>query len=70
MSLNVSRNSMYREGKLTWHDGTIPDDEIWLKLDGDKGDGYFKMNFQIVNTPAPNSVRKTFVANICTMKWK
>ena len=35
-------------------------DEIWLKLGGDKGGGYFKMNFQIVNTPAPNSVH-----NIC-----
>ena len=30
---------------LTWHDGTIPDNEIWLKLGGDKGGGYFKMNF-------------------------
>ena len=42
-----------------WHDGTIPDDEIWLKLGGDKGGGYFKMNFQIVNTPAPNSVHNS-----------
>ena len=52
---------MCREGTLTWHDGTIPDDEIWLKLGGDKGGGYFKMNFQIINTPAPNSVHNTCV---------
>ena len=44
------REFLCREGTLTWHDGTIPDDEIWLKLGGDKGGGYFKMNFQIVNT--------------------
>ena len=50
-----------QEGTLTWHDGTIPSDEIWLKLGGDKGGGYFKMNFQIVNTPAPNSVHNTCV---------
>ena len=41
------REFLCREGTLTWHDGTIPDDEIWLKLGGDKGGGYFKMNFQI-----------------------
>ena len=50
-----------QEGTLTWHDGTIPGDEIWLKLGGDKGGGYFKMNFQIVNTPAPNSVHNTCI---------
>ena len=52
---------MCRESTFTWHDGTIPGDEIWLKLGGDKGGGYFKMNFQIVNTPATNSVHNTCV---------
>ncbi|KAL5497307.1 hypothetical protein EMCRGX_G013764 [Ephydatia muelleri] len=46
---------------LTWHAGTIPGNEIWLKLGGDKGDGYFKMNFQIINTQAPNSAHNTCV---------
>ena len=55
------REFLCREGTLTWHDGTIPDDEIWLKLGGDKGGGYFKMNFQTVNTPTPNSVHNTCV---------
>ena len=52
---------LLRESTLTWHEGMIPDDEIWLKLGGDKGGGLFKMNFQIVNTHAPNSVHNTCV---------
>lgn len=28
-----------REGKLSWHDGTIPEDEIWAKVGGDHGGG-------------------------------
>ena len=64
-SCNCISGFMYREGTLTWHDGTIPDDEIWLKLGGDKGGacGYFKMNFQIVNIPALNSVHNTCVVS-------
>ena len=50
-----------RKGTLTWHHRTIPSDEVWLKLGGDKGGGYFKMNFQIVNTQTPNSVNNTCV---------
>ena len=36
-SHNRIREFMCREGTLTWHDGTVPDDEIGLKLGG----GYF-----------------------------
>eukprot|EP00731_Ephydatia_muelleri_P032533 Em0024g77a len=50
-----------RTGRLTWHDGVIPASEIWLKLGGDKGGSSFKMNFQIVNVAAPNSVHNTCV---------
>jgi hypothetical protein len=32
-----------------------------VKLGGDKGGSSFKMNFQIVNTPRPNSVQNTCV---------
>eukprot|EP00731_Ephydatia_muelleri_P023934 Em0016g205a len=48
-----------RAGRLTWHNGVIPASEIWIKLGGDKGSGTFKMNFQIVNVAAPNSVNNT-----------
>ena len=50
-----------RESKLFWHDGMIPPSEIWVKLGGDKVGGSFKMNFQIVNIYAPNSVHATCV---------
>ncbi len=46
-----------------WHDG-IPATEVWLKIGGDKGGGTFKMNFQIVNLPTPNSPQNTCVFNI------
>ncbi|KAL5509935.1 hypothetical protein EMCRGX_G005385 [Ephydatia muelleri] len=48
-----------RTGRLTWNDGVYPASEIWLKLGGDKGGGSLKMNFQIVNVAAPNSVQNT-----------
>jgi hypothetical protein len=48
-------------GRLTWHDGRLPESEIWLKLGGDKGGGSFKMAFQIVNVPNPNSIQNTCV---------
>ena len=53
-----------RMGRLTWHDGVIPQDEVWVKLGGDKGGTSVKMNFQIVNVPAPNSVRNTCVFTV------
>ena len=51
---------LHRAGRLTWHD-VIPSDEVWIKLGGDKGGGSFKMSFQIVNVPSPNSPQNTCV---------
>jgi hypothetical protein len=39
----------------------IPENEVWLKLGGDKREGTFKAKFQIVNVAAPNSVQNTCV---------
>ena len=50
-----------RANRLTWHKGAIPANEVWLKLGGDKGHGSVKMNFQWVNTEAPNSRHNTCV---------
>ncbi len=50
-----------REKRLTWHDGVIPPDQIWIKLGGDKGGKYMKINFQILNVPHPNSIHNTCV---------
>lgn len=44
---------------MTWHNGAIPSDEVWVKLGGDKGHGSFKLNLQIVNTAHPNSIKNT-----------
>ena len=52
---------MCRAKTLTWHDGLIPDDEIWIKLGGDKGQGSFKMALQVCNTRQSNSSKNTFV---------
>lgn len=48
---------MYRLNQLTWHDGVIPDNEIWVKIGGDKGGSSFKTSIQVVNVDKPNSVR-------------
>ena len=51
--------------QLTWHTtpcGTsLPKDEIWLKVGGDKGGGSFKFCFQVVNHKSPNSADHTVV---------
>jgi len=50
--------------RITWHEGSIPDDEIWLKLGGDKGGGTFKMCFQHLNVTSPNAPENTCVISI------
>ena len=57
----ISAVSLNSAGTLMWHNGVIPETEIWVKLGGDKGGGALKMNFQIVNTNSPNSVHSTCV---------
>ncbi len=44
---------------LTWHDGTIPFNEIWIKVGGDHGGGSFKFSFHICNLPKPNAQANT-----------
>ena len=50
--------------RLTWHDGAIPENEIWVKLGRDKGGTSFKINFRIVNVPHPNSIDNTCVFSV------
>lgn len=51
----------YRAGDLIWHDGLIPDREIWLKIGGDKGGGSFKMAFELANLANPNATSNTVI---------
>ena len=47
------------KGLLTWHEGAIPDDQIWVKIGGDHGGGMFKSCLQIANVAHPNSITRT-----------
>lgn len=46
---------------MTWHNGCLPEDKVFLKLGGDHGQGSMKMEFQIANVPKPNSPQNTVV---------
>ena len=46
---------------LSWHDGGIPQNEIWLKLGSDHGGGSFKFCLQVLNVKHPNSKNNTFL---------
>ena len=49
---------------LTWHDGAIPSDELWVKFGGDKGHGSFKFNLQLCNVLHPNSIKNTVLVSV------
>ena len=53
---------------LTWHDGSIPSDEIWLKIGGDHGGNSFKLSLQVLNVQNPNAKDSTFL--ICLVECK
>eukprot|EP00117_Sycon_ciliatum_P046983 scpid49621/ scgid33600/ len=55
-------------GQLTWRDGAIPDDEVWVKVGGDHGGKSFKMMFQIANLDHPNSLHNTIPFLVFTGK--
>ncbi len=60
-SIFISNLAAHRHGRLTWHEGRLPEDEIWVKIGGDKGGGTMKMAFQIVNVLHPNATNNTCV---------
>ncbi|CAH1250144.1 Hypp8791 [Branchiostoma lanceolatum] len=47
--------------KLTWHDGAIPADEVWIKVAGDHGGDLFKIGAQVLNKASPNSSGNTMI---------
>ena len=57
-----------RVERLTWYAGVVPQDEVWVKVGGDKGGSSFKMSFQLVNTPNPNSIENTCVFTVFEAK--
>ncbi|XP_078701358.1 uncharacterized protein LOC144927657 [Branchiostoma floridae x Branchiostoma belcheri] len=53
---------------LVWHNNTIPEKELWVKVGGDHGGGSFKMAFQLMNKVSPNSKKNTNVFCIFNAK--
>ena len=53
---------------MTWHNGYIPEHQIWVKVGGDHGKGSFKMTMQIANLAKPNSKQNTILIAIAKIK--
>ena len=53
---------------LTWHDGAIPENEIWVKVGGDHGQGSLKFSLAIVNTKNPNSEDNNVLIGMACIK--
>jgi hypothetical protein len=58
----------WEEEKLVWHEGHIPNDEIWIKFGGDHGKGSFKLAMHICNVVRPNSKYNTHLINLAQVK--
>ncbi len=61
-------DSYDEEGMLTWHDNTIPQDEIWVKLGGDHGKNSLKLTLQIANLEKPNAKRNVVVIGMAPIR--
>ena len=57
-----------QEGKLTWHDNGIPEDDIWVKVRGDHGRGSLKVCCQVANTETPNSYENRHIIAMVSVK--
>ncbi|GFR91922.1 amine oxidase [Elysia marginata] len=53
---------------LTWREGSIPQDEIWVKIGGDHGKNSLKFTLQIANTAKPNARNNTVVIAIASVR--
>lgn len=55
-------------GKLTWHDGAVPNTNIWVKLGGNHGGGSVQLVMQIGSVEHPSFQCKTlFVCVLIVM---
>ena len=49
-------NQYQSQNELSWHGGSIPEEEIWVKIGGDHGQGSLKVTLQTLNVEnKPNS---------------
>ncbi|GFO08081.1 amine oxidase [Plakobranchus ocellatus] len=61
-------DSYQQQNMLTWHNDTIPSDEIWVKIVGDHGKNSLKFTLQIANIDKPNARQNTVVIAIAAVK--
>ena len=54
-------NQYQEKENLTWHNQSIPDDEIWIKIGGDHGGDSFKLVLEVANIENLNSKENTFL---------
>ena len=59
---------MIKKNLLTWRDGSIPGDEIWVKIGGDHGKNSLKFTLQVANTAKPNTRHNTLVIAIAAVR--
>ena len=62
--LNCYKNN----GQLTWHNGAIPEDEVWIKIGADHGKGSFKVCMSVANLQRPNSHTNTHLISMAKVK--
>ena len=60
-------DSYEEKEELIWP-GSIPKDEIWLKIGGDHGGGSFKLALQLANIKNPNSSMSTHLIQLLECK--
>ena len=61
-------NQYQEKENLTWHNQSIPDDEIWIKIGGDHRGYSFKLILEVANVDNPNSKENTFLILIVECK--
>ena len=61
-------NQYQEKEKLTWHNKTISDDEIWIKIGADHGGDSFKLVLKVANVDNPNSKDNTFLVHMLECK--
>ncbi|GFO50045.1 amine oxidase [Plakobranchus ocellatus] len=61
-------NTYQPNNPLTWHSGTIPEDEIWVKVAADNGKGSFNVCMALGKLNKANSKTNTHLIGIAYVK--
>ena len=60
-------DSYDQQNMLTWRKGSIPKNEIWVKIGGDHGKNSLKFTLQIANISNPNAGNNTAVIAVAAV---